>query len=388
MKKSLNKWIIPLTALTLIVGIIIGIVVQEARLASAINMADLESIIAAYKLAKDNAIEDFDDQTLVTGLLNGLAGTLQDDYAYYFSKEELSSYNDDKNGIIRGGIGVTIMATQQGVIITEVYPDSPAEKVGIKVGDVFLEVQDRDVTNISQQELSELVGGEEGTTVKIRVKRGENELVFEPVRAYVVKPMVTYTQMRDITYIKYTSFNGNAVEKFNEALKSAQDNSSKGIIIDLRDNLGGSLDILAETADKILPEGDIIYALDKQGSRMMERKSDQAHLDIPIVILTNAYSASASEAFAGAARDHGVATIVGTKTYGKGIMQTTYNLPNGGAFKLTVAKYYLPKGDCIHKEGIAPDYVVKLPGDLESRPYNMTDEQDTQLQKALELLRK
>ena len=383
MKKSFNKWIIPLT---LVVGIILGMVVQELRIASQIDMQHLESLIAAYKIAKDNSIEEFEQDELISGMMYGLAASLEDDYAYYFSPEELTEYNDNKNGIIRGGIGVTITKAEQGIIVTEVYPDSPAQKVGIKAGDLFLKVEDTDVTNISSDELSELVSGENGTKVKIRVKRGENELVFEPERAQVIKPMVTYKQMGDITYIKYSSFNGNATEKFKEALKHAQDNSAKGIIIDLRDNLGGSLSILAETADLILPEGDVIYALDRKGNRMMERKSDANCINIPIVILTNANTASASEAFAGAARDYGVAKIVGTKTYGKGIMQTTYNLPNNGAFKLTVAKYYLPKGDCIHKEGITPEYVVKLPNGLESRPYDMTDEQDTQLQKALELL--
>ena len=138
----------------------------------------------------------------------------------------------------------------------------------------------------------------------------------------------------------------------------------------------------------ILPEGDIIYALDKNGNRISEKKSDAARIELPMVILTNGYSASASEAFTGAARDYGVAVTVGTKTFGKGIMQTTYPLANGGAFKLTTAKYYLPKGECIHQVGITPDYVVELPDGAESRPADMTDEQDTQLQKALEILAK
>ena len=178
------------------------------------------------------------------------------------------------------------------------------------------------------------------------------------------------------------------MEKFREALDFAQSQGSKGIIIDLRDNLGGDLDIMAKTADMILPEGEIFYAMDKNGKRYSEKNSDADFVDLPIVILVNGYSASASEAFTGAARDFKRAVIVGTKTYGKGIMQTTYTLPNGGAFKLTTAKYYLPGGECIHKTGITPDCVVELPDGKASRDADMTDEQDTQLQKALELLKK
>jgi len=248
-------------------------------------------------------------------------------------------------------------------------------------------VDDTSVVGLDADALSQLVGGENGTEVKIRVRRGSDEIIFNPVRALVTDPMVKYRQIEDITYIEFLSFNGNPVEKFTEAIKSAQDTNAKGIIIDLRDNLGGSLDILAKTADLILPEGDIIYAMDRHGNRISEKKSDASRIEKPIVILTNAYSASASEAFTGAARDHAVAITVGTRTYGKGIMQTTYNLPNDGAFKLTTAKYYLPKGECIQGVGITPDHVVQLPGGVESRPADMTDAEDTQLQRALELLR-
>lgn len=383
MKKYFNKWIIPLT---LVVGILLGVLFQEIRISSKIDMRHLESIIQAYGIAKENAIEEFDQDRLVAGMIYGLAASLNDEYAYYFTPEEHFQYNENKNGIFQGVIGATITKTEQDVIVTDVYPDSPAQKVGIKVGDVLLQVEDADVSNMSGDEIAECLMGENGTKVRIRIKRGENELVFEPERAQVVKPMITYRQMDDITYIKFSSFNGDATEKFKQAIKLAQDESSKGIIIDLRDNLGGKVNVMAECADIVLPEGDIIYALDRNGNRVMEKKSNAYCINIPIVIITNAYTASASEAFTGAARDYGVAKVVGTQTYGKGIMQTTYKLLNNGAFKLTNAKYYLPKGECIHQKGITPDYVVKLPNDLQSRPYYMTDEQDTQLQKALELL--
>lgn len=159
-----------------------------------------------------------------------------------------------------------------------------------------------------------------------------------------------------------------------------------GIVLDLRDNGGGDLSILEKIGNMILPEGVIIYAQDRHGNRISEINSSGADMDLPMVILTNSNTASASEALAGAARDRGTAVLVGTKTFGKGIMQTTYTLDNEGAFKLTTAKYYLPSGECIHEIGLTPEYEAALPDGQESRPYYMTDQEDTQLQKALEIL--
>ena len=378
-----KKWIIPVV---LIIGIAIGAAAQEIRFSSGMDIKNFESIVKAYNTAKEKSVNNLSEQQLVDGMLSGLADALEDDYARYYEKEELIQYNDNKNGVIKGGIGVVTSLVDGLRVVDEVYSDSPAEKVGIKVGDIILTVDGVSVNAMEYEEFSQLVNGENGTEVSIRVKRGEKELVFNPVRAQVMAPMVKHRQIGDITYIEFLSFNGNAVEKFKEALESAKQNEAKGIIIDLRDNLGGNVSILAQTADLILPEGDIIYALDRYGNRTSEKKSDKNRIELPIVILVNGYSASASEAFVGAARDHGVAITVGTRTYGKGIVQTTYNLPNDGAFKLTTAKYYLPKGECIQGVGITPDYVVQLPGGVESRPDDMTDKEDTQLQKALELL--
>lgn len=371
----------------LVVGIATGAIVQEIRFSSTLPFSQMEAIYTALGIAQEKALEDYTKEELVDFMLNGLADGLNDDYSHYFTAAELAEYNDQKQGIIRGGIGVTISKTEQGIAIAEVYEDSPAGKAGLRAGDIFLEVDGTDVTAKTTTELAELAGGEEGTSVRIRVKREENELVFDVIRALVQTPMVKYRNIDEITYIQLKSFNGNAVSLFKEALDSAQSSNAKGIIIDLRDNLGGDLSILAQTADMILPEGVIIYALDKQGNRISERKSSADCVDIPMVILVNGYSASASEAFAGAARDHKTAVLVGTKTFGKGIMQTTYPLANSGAFKLTTAKYYLPGGQCIHGTGITPDYVVTLPDDQESRPINMTDAEDTQLQKALDILK-
>ena len=383
-KKRTSEGIRPWVALlTLVAGFFVGAFTQEKRLAGKLSISQFESISQAAGIVKNNAVEDYDSEKITQMLLSGLSAGLNDDYSRYYTAQELKQYNDQKDGVIEGGIGVTVAVTQAGIKITEVYEDSPAKSVGLKAGDIILSVDGKSTQGLSASELAELVSGQNGTKVALRVLRDGQEAVFEPVRAHITAPMVTHRKIDDITYIKYKSFHGNAVEKFREALDFAQSQGSKGIIIDLRDNLGGDLDIMAKTADMILPE-----AMDKNGKRYSEKNSDADFVDLPIVILVNGYSASASEAFTGAARDFKRAVIVGTKTYGKGIMQTTYTLPNGGAFKLTTAKYYLPGGECIHKTGITPDCVVELPDGKTSRDADMTDEQDTQLQKALELLKK
>ena len=388
-KKRTSEGIRPWVALlTLVAGFFVGAFTQEKRLAGKLSISQFESISQAAGIVKNNAVEDYDSEKITQMLLSGLSAGLNDDYSRYYTAEELKQYNDQKDGVIEGGIGVTVAVTQVGIKITEVYEDSPAKNAGLKAGDIILSVDGKSTQGLSASELAELVSGQNGTKVALRVLRNGQEAVFEPVRAHITAPMVTHRKIDDITYIKYKSFHGNAVEKFREALDFAQSQGSKGIIIDLRDNLGGDLDIMAKTADMILPEGEIFYAMDKNGKRYSEKNSDADFVDLPIVILVNGYSASASEAFTGAARDFKRAVTVGTKTYGKGIMQTTYTLPNGGAFKLTTAKYYLPGGECIHKTGITPDCVVELPDGKASRDADMTDEQDTQLQKALELLKK
>ena len=264
------------------------------------------------------------------------------------------------------------------------YDDSPAQKAGIKTGDYITAVDGTAVTEI--EDLSAAITGENGTPVRITVRRGEDELAYDVVRGQSQQTMVRYRAIGDIMYIRLKSFNGNAVEKFQEALEAVKEQGSKGVVLDLRDNGGGDLAILEKIGNMILPEGTIIYAQDRHGQTISEIKSSGAEFDLPMVILTNGNTASASEALAGAARDRGTAVLVGTKTFGKGIMQSTYALNNDGAFKLTTAKYYLPEGECIHGVGLTPKYEVLLPDGEESRPYDMTDEEDTQLQKALELL--
>lgn len=371
--------------LVLVIGAVIGSIIQDFRAAGVLGRDNYRSVLTAANLVKNQSINEYTADEITDMMLTGLASYIEDDYSYYFTPEAKTQYDDDKQGIVKGGIGVQVVTEEDGsVLILDVYDDSPAQSAGIKTGDYIVAVDGVNVSEID--DLSSAISGENGTTVRITVRRGENELAYDVIRGQSQQTMVRYRTIGDVMYIQLKSFNGNAVEKFQEAMDAVESRGCTGIVLDLRDNGGGDLSILEKIGNMILPEGVIIYAQDRHGNRISEINSSGADMDLPMVILTNSNTASASEALAGAARDRGTAVLVGTKTFGKGIMQTTYTLDNEGAFKLTTAKYYLPSGECIHEIGLTPEYEVALPDGQESRPYYMTDQEDTQLQKALEIL--
>ncbi len=371
--------------LVLVIGAVIGSIIQDFRAAGVLGRDNYRSVLTAANLVKNQSINEYTADEITDMMLTGLASYIEDDYSYYFTPEAKTQYDDDKQGIVKGGIGVQVVTEEDGsVLILDVYDYSPAQSAGIKTGDYIVAVDGVNVSEID--DLSSAISGENGTTVRITVRRGENELAYDVIRGQSQQTMVRYRTIGDVMYIQLKSFNGNAVEKFQEAMDAVESQGCTGIVLDLRDNGGGDLSILEKIGNMILPEGVIIYAQDRHGNRISEINSSGADMDLPMVILTNSNTASASEALAGAARDRGTAVLVGTKTFGKGIMQTTYTLDNEGAFKLTTAKYYLPGGECIHEIGLTPEYEVALPDGQESRPYYMTDQEDTQLQKALEIL--
>lgn len=371
--------------LVLVIGAVIGSIIQDFRAAGVLGRDNYRSVLTAANLVRNQSINEYTADEITDMMLTGLASYIEDDYSYYFTPEAKTQYDDDKQGIVKGGIGVQVVTEEDGsVLILDVYDDSPAQSAGIKTGDYIVAVDGVNVSEID--DLSSAISGENGTTVRITVRRGEDELAYDVIRGQSQQTMVRYRTIGDVMYIQLKSFNGNAVEKFQEAMDAVESQGCTGIVLDLRDNGGGDLSILEKIGNMILPEGVIIYAQDRHGNRISEINSSGADMDLPMVILTNSNTASASEALAGAARDRGTAVLVGTKTFGKGIMQTTYTLDNEGAFKLTTAKYYLPSGECIHEIGLTPEYEVALPDGQESRPYYMTDQEDTQLQKALEIL--
>ena len=342
----------------------------------------------AAKLIKDYGINEYNSDLTVDYALKGMAASLDDPYAYYFTKEELTEYNNSVAGVVEGGIGVQITEENGKCIITSVYSGLTAKSAGIQVNDELIKVDGESVKDIGIEAISNKVKGEAGTSVKITVLRNNKELSFNVQRSNGQRQMTEYSMIENtgILYIKIISFRGNAVEYFKKAIEFGENNNYKSILLDVRDNGGGEITIFGEIADILLPKGETFYALDRHGNKIQSVSSDEKCIDKPMCVLVNGNSASASEAFAGALRDLGEAKLVGVKTYGKGIMQTSYTLSNGGVFKLTTGKYYLPNGECIHETGITPEYIVELSEELTTKYWLLNNDNDLQLKKGIELL--
>ena len=342
----------------------------------------------AAKLIKNYGINEYDSDLTVDYALKGMAASLDDPYAYYFTKEELVQYNNSVAGVVEGGIGVQITDENGRYVITSVYSGLAAKSAGIQVNDEIIKVDGESIKDIGIEEISKKVKGKVGTIVNITVLRNNKELSFNVLRSNGQRQMTEYSMIENtgILYIKIISFRGNAVEYFKKAIEFGKTNDYQSILLDVRDNGGGEITIFGEMADILLPKGETFYALDRHGNKIQSVSSDENFIDKPMCVLVNGNSASASEAFAGALRDLGKAKLVGVQTYGKGIMQTSYTLSNGGVFKLTTGKYYLPNGECIHETGITPEYIVELSEELTTKYWLLNNDNDLQLKKAIEIL--
>ena len=300
---------------------------------------------------------------LIEKSAHALVDAMGDPYAAYFTKEEYEDYRSSFNGNYYG-IGITITAPDgTGARIHRVYEGSFAEEAGLKSGDLVIKVNGVDVRSKTSDELVSLIKGEEGTTVDITFLRGDEEITTTVKRGEVyVKRVDRFMLDGDIGYLYLNSFTGNALEEFKEALKYFEDNGAKSMIVDLRDDPGGSLYTVVDICDLLLPECTIVSMQGKTTDPTEYYKSDKEMNDIPFVVLVNEYSASASEIFAGAMQDNNRAKIIGTKTYGKGVVQTTITL-NGdnGYLKMTTDAYYTPNGTNLGGTGITPDIEVELP---------------------------
>lgn len=350
----------------------------------------LERYIDKYYL-NDLTAEDYED-----GLYNGLVSGMQDRYAAYYNKEEYEEFNADSIGKYVGiGCSVTFDREAGTFTILQPYKDGPADEAGMCTGDVLVSINGKSVTGKTLTDVVSMIKGKEGSKVKVCVKRESQEepIELEVTRKEVETKTVTYSMLQDnIGYITIAGFKDTTVEQFNEAVDSLQKQKMKGLILDVRDNGGGSLDAVVSITDRILSKGLIVYTKDKNGKGDKHYAKDKKKLDLPMVLLVNGNSASASEVFAGALKDHKLATLVGTKTFGKGIVQSIYSLPDGSAIKLTTSKYYTPNGYNIHDIGIEPDIVVEMNESYDHAEDDLVEgpdlKKDNQLLTAIDCLKK
>ena len=345
-------------------------------------------IIQSYldKYYVDDLKEEQVEEMLYAGMMAGVG----DRYTYYLTKENLKQYMDNSNGNF-DGVGIEVYSTQDGeVIVSSVMAGQPAEAAGMKAGDVIIGVDGQDMRGSMLSDVAAKIRGREGTEVTIKVLRrstGET-MEFTMERAKVVLESVSSRMMEEkIGYISISGFKENTYTQFKEALDELQKEGMKGLILDLRDNPGGLVRSVYEIGEELLPEGTMVYTLDKNENRN-DLKCDGEYLDIPLVVLVNANSASASEIFAGAVKDMDRGTLIGTRTFGKGLVQRLFTLPDGSGLNITIQKYYTPNGTSIHGVGIEPDEVVELPAEYQNTALkDIPERADTQLQKGMEVLR-
>lgn len=330
--------------------------------------------------------EDVDYDAIQDAIIHGYVAGLKEPYSVYYNLEEAKSLFETTSGTF-GGIGVGIQqdTTTMLITFTTIYEDTPGEKAGFKAGDIVYKINGEDVTGLDLDTVVSKIRGEIGTDVTITVLRGANnqEYTATATRALIENATVAYEMKTGkIGYVRVTQFEDVTFEQFKKALEDLKQQGMNGLVIDLRSNPGGNLNTVCEMLDLILPEGDIVSIKDRDGNSQSYKSDANTILDVPLVVLTNGYSASASEIFAGAVQDYKIGTIVGTKTYGKGIVQNVFQLKDGTAVKITCYEYFTAMGRNIHNKGIEPDVKIEYKLD-EANP-----EVDNQLDKAIEILKK
>jgi len=345
------------------------------------KMKSIEELIEQAYLYSD----DIDKAELQEWLIKGYVQGLGDPYSVYYDEAETQSLMESTSGEF-GGIGVVIQQDIDTMIMTftNVYANSPGEKAGLKDGDILYKVDGEDVTGQELDAVVSKIRGQKGTKVEITVYRKNTmeEYSCTVTRDIIEVTTVAYEMKEDnIGYIIVSGFEQVTYKQFEGAIKDLNEQGMEKMIVDLRDNPGGNLSTVCEMLDLILPEGTIVYTEDKQNVREVITSDDKKQMDIPMAVLINGNSASASEIFAGAIQDYEMGTLVGTTTYGKGIVQNIYSLGDGTSLKLTTSEYFTPDGRNIHGIGIKPDIEVKYEYD-EANPTA-----DNQLQAAIEHLK-
>ena len=342
---------------------------------------EIEALINAYYL------DEIDGQQVEDTMYTGMVAGLDDPYSVYYSKEELESMEEATAGEY-SGIGATLSQDPETkeISVVSCFTGTPAEEAGLLPGDV---ITGWNGSSVSDMELSELVSKiktDPDEHLTLSIERDGEELEVELTRRAVEIPTVEYEILEDqIGYIRLLEFDEVTAQQFEDAMADLEIQGMEKLIIDVRNNPGGVLQTVCDMLDQLLPEGMIVYTEDKNGKRKEYTSDGEHQFTKPLAVLVNGNSASASEIFAGAVQDYGIGTIVGTTTFGKGIVQKIFYLSDGTGLKLTVAKYYTPKGHDIHKKGIRPDVEVELDEVLQNQS-SISHEEDNQLQKAISVL--
>lgn len=334
---------------------------------------------------------DFSDSDLADAAMKGLVYGLGDKYSAYYTEEEYKKVMSSVDGSYVGiGISMKKSETTNRIVVVDVKEGTPAAKAGLKANDEIQSINGTDVTALSTSEVKSMIGGEVGKAYALTVYRKENDvektLEVKVVNGNIVNQSVTYKMYPgDIGYIGIHDFDNNTANQFEEALNKLEEKNQKAMILDVRDNPGGTLDAAVKILDDLLPAGELIREKRRNSEDVVYKSTDEKHFDKPVAVLVNEGSASASEVLAGTLQDRGAASLVGKKSFGKGIVQTIFSLQKscGGGIRLTTAEYLLPSGRSIHEKGLTPDVECEYTGTTQEKGA----EDDNQLEKAVEVLK-
>jgi len=332
---------------------------------------------------------EYDKDALLQGAAQGMIGSLGDEYTFYYTPNQMETENEAVTGEY-GGLGIEVFANPNDLTITikRVFYGSPAQEGGLRVSDKIIKVNGEDMTAYDLNKAVSIMRGEVGGEVTLMILREMETFEVTLTRAIVQTEIMSYEMLEDrIGYLRIHYFEGNAVGQFEEAAQRFVDEDIKGLVIDLRDNPGGLVNLAIDIADKFLDDMLVTTTEDKYGRRLSYYTHEGAW-EIPVVVLVNDYSASAAEILAAALQENGAARLVGVQTFGKGIMQSVYTFAGDGAGMQITSDYWLtPKGNNIHEVGIAPDVEVELNEDAVDDNFQFIRAKDNQLQKAVEVLK-
>lgn len=348
------------------------------------KLAMLESVLNEYYVG------DVDRYKLQEGIYKGFISGVGDAYSTYYTQEEYDAFKEETSGIYNGiGIKMYLETEDNSIVIKEVFEGSPAESAGLLPYDKIIKVAGKSVSGNDYTTVTELVAGKKDTDIALTIYRPSDNKTYEfsLTRSNITYPTV-YVRMldEDLAYIQVTKFEELTHNQFKNALEKSKEQNAKGIVLDLRNNPGGLLRIAKDIVDELVPEGIIVSTKDKNG-KSIEYYADREYHDIPMVVLINGSSASASEVVAGALKDYNRAKLVGETSYGKGVVQTIIPLSDGSAIKLTTSQYFTPSGVCIQGIGIEPDVHIGLPIEKLLKGAKLEDTEDDQLQTAMKVLR-
>lgn len=338
---------------------------------------------------KDFYFDDIDDSNVLDNIYKAYVNAYGDKYTVYYTADEYARIQESSNGAYYG-IGVVVRKNDDGtILVVEPYDGAPGKEAGMRKNDVIVTVNGESVADQDLNSVVAKIKGDEGTTVNIGIRRDGSDDIAEltVTRRKVEIKTVAYEMLDDsVGLITISEFDKVTAQQFKEAYAQLETLGMKGLVIDIRSNPGGLLNVVVDMLDEILPDGLIVYTEDKYGNRQEYNGSNPDVIDVPLAVLVNGESASASEIFAGAVQDYGAGTIIGTQTFGKGIVQTIRRMSDGSAIKYTMAKYFTPKGQDIHGHGVTPDIVEELSDEFN----NLTEydaSKDNQLQKAIEVIK-